>query len=344
MASNIIDYNDERLTSVEREGEQRKSEVTQNYDDMINQRDQYTQQQQQNVENWAKEQTELQQANTAHTIDKLNQQQEQAQKDYIKEQKGSYVDYMKQSNQYGAKAEQLARQGLQNSGYQESSQVSMWNTYQNRIASARESIQKANLEFANAMKEAELSNNETLAKIAQEKLEKATQIALEGFEYKNNLAIQRDNKIDEITNAYHARYQDVLAQINAEYEYAQQQKQLEEEERRWQAEYEMKMKQWEAEQAQRAIQNAQWEKEYALKKQQQAATLASLSGTSGYSLLGGGTEKLSKNAKAVYASYKLAKKVPLAGKSITLEDYLTKQYNAGNIDKNDVLALVNMYG
>lgn len=381
MANNIINYDDERLTSVEKEGQARKNEVTQNFNNMINERDTYTQQQQANIDNWAKQQTELQQAQTAHAIDKINQQKEQSAKDYTKEQKGAYTDYMKQSNDYGANAEMLARQGLQNSGYQESSKVNMWNAYQNRYASARESYKKAVLEYDNMIKDAELSNNETLANIAQEKLQKSLDIALQGFEYKNNLIIQRDNKIDEIDNTTHSRYQDVLAQINREYEYEQAQKQYEEEQRRyaeeqaiaqkqreeeqrrWQLEYEqqqnqidrdyeMKMKDWELRQQQRRDANAQWDKEYALKSRETNATIARLNSQASSSNYGNGyaltdsssSNTLSKNAKAAYNAFLIAKKVPVVGKNLTLENFLKTKYNNGSLSADEIRSIINIYG
>lgn len=347
MANNIIDYNDERLTTVEKEGTARKNEVTENYNKMINDRDTYTQQQQANLENWQKQQTELQQAQTAHTIDKINQQKDQNTKDYQKEQKASYTDYMKQSNQYGANAEMLARQGLQNSGYQESSQISMWNTYQNRVASARESYKKAVLEFNNMLKDAELSNNETLANIAQQKLEQSLQIALQGFEYKNNLTIQRDNKIDDIDTTYHAKYQDVLNQINREYEYEQQQKQWQEQQRQWQAEFDA------AEKA-RQKEYEQWQQEYALKKAETQATIAKIKAQnaqiSGYNLTGDTQTKettptsITDNAKAAYNSYLAFKNKPIVGKKVTLENFLKSQLNAGRINQDEVKQIIYMYG
>lgn len=361
MANNIIDYNDERLTTVEKEGTARKNEVTENYNKMINDRDTYTQQQQANLENWQKQQTELQQAQTAHTIDKINQQKDQNVKDYQKEQKASYTDYMKQSNQYGANAEMLARQGLQNSGYQESSQVSMWNTYQNRVASARESYKKAVLEYDNMIKDAELSNNEALANIAQQKLEQSLQIALQGFEYKNNLTIQRDNKIDDIDTTYHAKYQDVLNQINREYEYEQQQKQWQEQQRQWQAEYDAaerarqkEYEQWQAEYdaSERARQKEyeQWQQEYALKKAETQATIAKIKAQNaqinGYNLTNSGengVNSITKNAKAVYNAYLLAKKVPLAGKKVTLENFLKTQLSAGKISPDEMKQIIYTY-
>lgn len=349
MAGEIIDYNDQRLTDVERESVQRKQDVTNNFNQMINERDTYTQQQQQNVENWAQQQTELQQAKTDQTINKINQSKEQGAKDYTREQKGAYTDYMKQSNQYGANAEMLARQGLSNSGYSESSQVSMWNAYQNRYATARESYQKAITDWDNMIKDAEISNNETLANIAQQKLEQSLQLALEGFEYKNNLTIQRDSRIDEIENYYNNKYNQVLEQINREYEYKQQQKQWEEQQRQWQAEFDA------AEKA-RQKEYEQWQQEYALKKAETQATIAKIKEQNaqisgyGYNLTGDTQTKettptsITDNAKAAYNSYLAFKNKPIIGKKVTLENFLKSQLNAGTISQDEMKQIIYMYG
>lgn len=336
MAGNIIDYNDQRLTDVEKESAQRKQEVTNNFNQMINDRDIYTEQQQQKVANWAQQQTELQQAKTDQTINRINQSKEQGAKDYQREQKGAYTDYMKQSNQYGANAEMMARQGMSNSGYSESSQVSMWNAYQNRYATARESYQKAVTEWDNMMKDAELSNNETMANIAQQKLEQSLKLALEGFEYKNNLITQRDSRIDEIENYYNNRYQQVLDQINREYEYAQQQKEFEAQQREIEREYALKMQEFELRQQQRRDANAQWEAEYALKKAQQQTQMKQLFG---YDLSGG--SKLTENAKKAYDAYKVLKSVK---KNANLENYLQTQLNSGRINTDELRAIINIYG
>lgn len=348
MAGEIIDYNDQRLTDVERESVQRKQDVTNNFNQMINERDTYTQQQQQNVENWAQQQTELQQSKTDQTINKINQSKEQGAKDYTREQKGAYTDYMKQSNQYGANAEMLARQGLSNSGYSESSQVSMWNAYQNRYATARESYQKAITDWDNMIKDAEISNNETLANIAQQKLEQSLQLALEGFEYKNNLTIQRDSRIDEIENYYNNKYNQVLEQINREYEYKQQQKQWEEQQRQWQAEFD-------AQEKARQKEYEQWQQEYALKKAETQATMEKIKAQNaqiaGYNLTDNSNSKvdstptsITDNAKAAYNSYLRFKNLPIIGKKVTLENFLQSQFDAGKINQDEVRQIIYMYG
>ena len=211
-----IDYNDERFAGVEADKEQALNEVGNVYDSMINESDNYYQAQINASKDWANQQKELQQEQNDFVISEIQQQKEQAQKDYIKEQSGAYVDWQKQSNEYGANAEAEAMQGMSNTGYSESAQVSMYNTYQNRVATARESYSRAVLNYDNSIKEARLQNNSALAEIAYNALQKQLELSLQGFQYKNDLLLSKASMKLDIENNYYQRYQDVLNQINNE--------------------------------------------------------------------------------------------------------------------------------
>ena len=183
------------------------------YEGQITQADKYYNTQIQASKNWADKQTQLQQEQTDFAIEKIEQQKDQAQKDYTKEQSGAYVDWQKQSNQYGAVAEQAAANGLTNTGYTESSQVSMYNTYQNRVATARESYNRAVLNYDNAIKDAILQNNSILAEIAYEALQKQLELSLAGFQYKNQLLATMTEQKNKIKNDYMSVYNTILGQM-----------------------------------------------------------------------------------------------------------------------------------
>lgn len=165
---------------------------------------------------WGAEQAKNQQAQTDFAIEKIEQQKAQAEKDYTKEQSGAYTDWQKQSNKYGANAEAMAAQGLANGGYAESSQVSMYNTYQMRVTAARESFERAKLNYDNSIQEAKLQNNSRLAEIAYQTLQKSLELSLQGFQYKNQLIAELTKQKQEIKNNYYNRYLAELEQINAE--------------------------------------------------------------------------------------------------------------------------------
>ena len=249
MPNYDINYDDTRFQKVESDKSAALSDLEKTYAGMINNSDKYYQQQIDASKQWADKQTQLQNQQTDFAIEQINQQKDQTKKDYLKEQSGAYVDWQKQSNQYGANAEEMASQGMTNTGYSESSQVSMYNTYQNRVATAREAYGRAVLNYDNAIKDARLQNNAALAEIAYNALQQQLELSLQGFQYKNQLILDKANKKTELNNEYYNRYQDVLQQINTEHALAEEIRQ-----------YNEKM----------AEEKRQFDKEYALEEQQLA--------------------------------------------------------------------------
>lgn len=216
MANYDINYDDQRFQKVESDKNAALSDLEKTYANMTSQSDKFYQQQIDANKAWEEKQTQLQQQQTDFAIDKIEQEKAQAKKDYTKEQSGAYVDWQKQSNQYGANAEQMAAQGMGKTGFSESSQVSMYNTYQNRVATARESYMRIISDFNNKITEARLQNNSLLAEIAFESQQKRLELALQGFQYKNTLIKEKSDKKLQLESEYHDRYQDVLKQINTE--------------------------------------------------------------------------------------------------------------------------------
>lgn len=245
MANNYdVNYDDERFGKVESDKQQAMTELEQTYGGMINESDKYFQAQIDASKQWADKQTQIQNEQTDFTIEQINQQKDQAKQDYTKEQSGAYVDWQKQSNQYGANAEKMAAQGMTGTGYSESSQVSMYNTYQNRVATARESFVRATLNYDNAIKEARLQNSSALAQIAHEAYVQQLELSLQGFQYKNNLILEQANKKMEVEQIYHNRWQDVLQQINHENAFKYQQDRDKVADQQWKQEHALKITQF----------------------------------------------------------------------------------------------------
>ena len=243
-----VNYNDQRFGNVEKDKNQALTELEQTYGGIIGESDQYYQAQIDASKEWANTQSQLQQERTDFTIEQIEQQKAQAEKEYVKEQSGAYVDWRKQSNEYGTEAEKMASAGLAGTGFSESSQVSMYNTYQNRVMAARESYTQAVLSYDNAIKDARLQNNSVLAEIAYEALQQQLELSLQGFQYKNQLILEQANKKTELENTYYNRYLDVLNQINTE-------NALAEEVRQYDQDYAFKVQQYNT-----AVE--QWQKEY----------------------------------------------------------------------------------
>lgn len=255
MATNYeINYDDERFTQVEADKQVALDNINNTYNNMIGQTDKFYQDQVDAVKDYANTQTEIQNQQTDFTIEKIEQQKQQAQKDYTKEQQGAYVDWQKQSNQYGANAEQMAASGLTNTGYSESSQTGMYNQYQSRIVSAREVYNQAVLNYDNNIKEAKLANNAALAQIAFDALKSSLELSLEGFQYKNSLISEQIAQQQATEDRYYSRWQDVLNQMNQENQFAESIRQYEQD--------------YKFQQEQFAEQKSQFEKEYTFKIQQ----------------------------------------------------------------------------
>ena len=223
-----VNYDDKRFAEVESQKSEALKDLDNTYDGMIESSQKGYNDQIQASKDWVDKQTEIQNEKTDFAIEEINQQKDQTRKDYLKEQSGAYVDWQKQSNQYGAKAEQQASMGMANSGYSESSQVSMYNTYQNRVAAARESYSRAVLNYDNAIKEAKLQNNSLLAEIAYQGLQEQLALGIEAMQYKNSLIIQKTSEKRAIDTDYYNRWKDVLSQINTENTLAEQQRQFNE--------------------------------------------------------------------------------------------------------------------
>jgi hypothetical protein len=223
-----INYDDERFKAVENEKDARLNEVNNTYNAMVNQSDAFYQNQINAARDYATTQQDLQNQQTDLAINEINQAKDKANKDYLREQRGAYSDWQKESNRYGVNAEQQAASGLRNTGYSESSQVSMYNTYQNRVSAARDSYNLAVQNYDNKIAEARLANNSKLAEIAYQALQTELELSLNGFQYKNNLLLDQINKQQQINDTYYSRWQNVLGQMNTENAMAEQIRQFNE--------------------------------------------------------------------------------------------------------------------
>jgi hypothetical protein len=211
-----INYNDPRFAEIEQAKQQALSQNTETYDKMIMNADTQYNEMSQAAKNYGEEQQKFQTEQTNLTLAELEQQKQKSQKDYTREQTGAYTDYLKHTNRYGVSAERLANQGLANSGYSEASQVSMYNSYQNRYSVARESFNQTVQNFNNQYSQIKLSNNAKLAEIAFNSLQTQLQNTLQGFQYKNTLLQQKLQTQQSIDQQYYGRWQDTLAQLNQE--------------------------------------------------------------------------------------------------------------------------------
>lgn len=221
-----VNYEDERFQQVEDQHQERVDDLEQTYAGIIGGAENIYQPQIDALEEWGDKQAQLQQERTDLTIQEIEQQKAQARQDYQKEQSGAYVDWRKQSNQYGTEAEKMASSGLMGTGYSESSQVSMYNTYQNRVAQARESYDRVIMNYNNSINEAKLQNNSALAEIAFNTLTQQLELITQGTMYKNELILQLADKKLQLEQMRDNNWYKVLDQINTENAMAQDDRQF----------------------------------------------------------------------------------------------------------------------
>lgn len=100
--------------------------------------------------------------------------------------KGLYTDYRKQANPYGATAETLASQGLNRSGYAESTQTQMFNSYQRNVTelvnTTRQLKADVDFQFSQALVDADIQKAQSALTLYQQK----AQLALQEYDMKFN--------------------------------------------------------------------------------------------------------------------------------------------------------------
>lgn len=254
------------------------------YNNQLQQYNDLQAQQQNYIDTWAANQKEQQQKQTDYNIGLIEQNKKEAAEETQKQTQDAYVDYMKQTNQYGGALENLASRGLATQGYAESSKVAMYNTYQNRVSTANAALVKANTDYDNQIQQALINNDAALAETALEQMKQSYALALQGFDYTSNLYNQRLSYLQNIENTYFDRQNQLQSQAAA---YAGEIGKL----NQYQEEMEM-------EREKRRIAQEQWEREFAEEKRQFNAQMNAKysgggSGGSGGSSGGGYTDSSS---------------------------------------------------
>lgn len=260
---------EERYAKVENEKKAALDQSNNTYNELLNSNSQLAQQQKDYINNWQKTQNEIADKNANYQTELQNQNKQKAEKEFQNEaiaSKNAYYDFI---NPYGAQAEIQAQNGLNNSGYSETSKLGAWNTQQNRTAAARTTLNNAKQQYDNAIKEIELNRDTTKSQYALEALQQQLNAALEEFNKSSELKQGLLSNNQSIDNEYNNRYNNVWNQINTEKQQAEAIRQFNENmaEQKRQADLDYKYKQQSLAQSQ-----AQWEKEYALNLQKLAAS------------------------------------------------------------------------
>lgn len=283
---------------------------------------------------------------TEMNVAELERNKEEVDKDTDKTNKALYAEYRKATNPYGSTAENLASQGLGNSGYAESTQTSLYNTYQKNITDTLNNARDLKADFDVQISKARQTGDITLAQNALEIYNQKMQLLTQEYELKNN----REQFL-------YQKEQDALSQSNWEKEYAYQQQRDQVSDNQWQQTFDYNKNrdnvsdsQWQQSfdyQKQRdSVSDSQWEKEYELSKKASASRSSSssrsTSKSSGESGLVLNTNDLSEqySAKDIMAKMKIlqlpgnqgAVKDGISGKTFSSVDALLNYYGYAGVE------------
>ncbi len=159
---------------------------------------------------------DVQNENTDFAIQQIENQKEKAGEEYAKEQGAAYADYQKQIDPYGVNAEQMAANGLRNTGYAESSKVAMYNQYQTRITAARTSYQQAIKDYDMAITQARLQNSSVLAQIAVDALKQRMEYIIQFSAQNTSLLTSLAQQKTAIRQQNLSNYMSVYNQLNGQ--------------------------------------------------------------------------------------------------------------------------------
>lgn len=212
--NNSIMNTQNELAGLDGEKQQLINDYNANYNNQLAEYENLQNQQQNYIDTWAETQKNTQQAQTDYNIGLINQNKEQAQKQTDAELGDAYIDYQKGLNQFGGNAEKMASSGLAGTGFSKNTEIAMNITYQNRVGTARAALTKAQTEYDNQIQQALLNNDASLAEIALQQYQQSMQLALQGFEYRDNLYNNKLAYEQDISDTYFNRSQSLKENIN----------------------------------------------------------------------------------------------------------------------------------
>lgn len=174
--------------------------------------DKLTNSQNEMLDNALKQQQDITNKQTEMNVAELERNKEDVDKDATKTNRALYTEYRKASNPYGANAEQLHSQGLGNSGYAESTQVNLYNTFQKNVTDTLNNARDLKSDFDFQISKARQTGDITLAQNALNIYNQKMQLLTQEYELKNN----REQFL-------YQKEQNALAQSNWEKEFNYQQ-------------------------------------------------------------------------------------------------------------------------
>lgn len=148
-------------------------------DNMVKEQNNLLQQQEQKQNDIINQQTQMQ-------VDELNREKEKLAKETDKTTQGLYANWQKQTNQYGAGMEQLASQGLANSGYAETTKTALYNTYQKSVTDTLNNSKDLYADYNFKIQQARQNGSIQQAQSALELYAQRVQLLTQNYELRQN--------------------------------------------------------------------------------------------------------------------------------------------------------------
>ena len=148
-------------------------------DNLVNQQNSLLNQQEQKQTDLINQQTQMQ-------VDELNREKEKLDKETSKTTQGLYSSWQKQANQYGAGMEQLAQQGLGNSGYAESTRTSLYNAYQKSVTDTLNNSRELKADYDFKITQARQNGSVQQAQAALDLYSQRLQLLTQNYELRQN--------------------------------------------------------------------------------------------------------------------------------------------------------------
>ena len=201
-----------------------------------------------------KKQNELINQQTQIQTDELNREKEKIDKDVDKTNQSLYSNWQKQTNQYGVQAEQLAQQGLANSGYAETTKTALYNTYQKNVTDTLNNARDLKSDYDFKIAQARQQGSVQQAQAAVDLYAQRLQLLTQNYELRQN----REQYL----------YQKERDKVSDN----QWQKTFDEQVRQNEIENQWKQKNYDYQQQRDSVSDSQWQKTFDYQKQRDAVS------------------------------------------------------------------------
>ena len=210
-------------------------------DNLMNQQNNLLNEQQRRQADLINQQTQIQ-------TDELNYEKAKIDKDVDKTTSGLYTNWQKQANPYGVQAEQLAQQGLANSGYAETTKTALYNTYQKNVTDTLNNARDLKSDYDFKIAQARQQGSVQQAQAAIDLYAQRLQLLTQNYELRQN------------------REQYLYKQERDRISDNQWQKTFDEQVRQNEIENQWKQKQFEYQKQRDSISDNQWQQQFNLSK------------------------------------------------------------------------------